>query len=684
VARARAARAPVLGDLNAFGDSIAEPAVAPVVVRGIIAGYIVEWTRLAITPSADQISKLFGGNSTHVRLVNADGSLWTDLTRRIPASPVDLNAGGLLSYVSPVSGPVFAVVAPIAGLHIVVVMESAQSDVLARARPFTGKLSLAGVLLLLLGVVGTLAITASIANPVSRLTRAADERYRLLVQESPNGISLTTVDGQFLSVNPAFIELLGYQSADELMAVDVADTYLRGGSAAILAQFEKDPHIHRAEVELRRKDGTAVVASFTGRRVSRAGQTEPYIEAVFEDMTKQRMVEQQFYQAQKMEAVGQLAGGVAHDFNNLLTVILAVCGLALTEGVHSYASTIGEIRQAADRAAMLSRQLLTFSRRELIDPMTLDLNDIVLGLESMIRRLTSESLEMAILTSTASAPILADWGQVEQVIVNLVVNARDAMPDGGVLQITTSTVDVAEGRGEAGRVLKAGAYALLTVSDSGTGMTEEVKARLFEPFFTTKGIGRGTGLGLSTCHAIVRQCKGHIVVESALGRGTTMRVYFPRSTLPLSRSEPVESSGPPRGGTERILLVEDEAQLRRVAATILSNAGYTVFQAGDGEDALRVFAAHPEGIDLLLTDVGLPKLGGRLLADRIASERPLTKILFASGYSDDAVLQQRLNSRAGSLLVKPYDGRTLVRKVREALDAEARVVVGKGGRADRA
>ncbi len=406
-------------------------------------------------------------------------------------------------------------------------------------------------------------------------------------------------------------------------------------------------------------------------RVTRDGEGRPLAAAgAWLDITESRLRDQQVQQSQKMEALGQLAGGVAHDFNNILTVMLAEAEEVLAHGDRldrADQQSLEEIRRSAQRAAGLTRQLLTFSRREIVAPTRLDLNALVGGLEGMLGRLLGEHIRIVLRLAPGLEPTFADQGQVEQVFVNLAVNARDAMPTGGTLTIETANVHLDEAYAAAHAGVVPGDYVMLAVSDVGSGMSEEIKQHLFEPFFTTKPMGRGTGLGLATCYAIARQAGGHIGVYSELGLGTTMRVY-----LPVVREALAPAVAPPplaahAGGRERILLVEDDAAVRLVTARMLRGGGYEVREVASAEEAIAVLEQAGEPIDLLLTDVVLPGMGGSALAERAVELRPGIRTLFVSGYSDDLVLQHRLLATGTPLLQKPFTTEALWRKVREAL-----------------
>ena len=380
---------------------------------------------------------------------------------------------------------------------------------------------------------------------------------------------------------------------------------------------------------------------------------------------------QQLFQAQKMESIGRLAGGIAHDFNNLLTAILGFTELAEDalrpdDEVQDY---LHHIQEAAERAANLTGQLLAFARKQIIEPKIVSLNSLVMDIDRMLQRLIGAHIDLALLLHPDAGQIKIDPGQFGQTLMNLVVNARDAMPDGGTITIETRNVTLHEYETRHWEQSASGDYVLLTVSDTGRGIAEEIKAHLFEPFFTTKEQGKGTGLGLATCYGIVKQSGGQIRVESAPGKGTTFHIYLPRqaeATLPVQQAK--VSTRPQAAGT--ILLVEDEPMVREVEVQILRHQGYTVVEAENGIEALQLMAAYPGTIDLLVTDVVMPQMGGRELADQLRVTRPNVKVLYTSGYTDDAIVQQGLLNPGLSFLHKPFLSAALLQKVREVLLSE--------------
>ena len=390
-----------------------------------------------------------------------------------------------------------------------------------------------------------------------------------------------------------------------------------------------------------------------------------------EERAERKRLEEQFIEAQKMEGIGQLAGGVAHDFNNILSVIIGYSDLITSDvstdsPLHSYAE---EIRQATRRAAGLTQQLLVFSRKQTVQAVVLDLNDVVESIEKMLRRLIDENVEMIIAPKKPIGRIKTDSGYVGQVLMNLVVNARDAMPNGGRITISTENVTLDENYAKTHAGSAPGDYVMLSVSDTGSGMTEEVKAQVFKAFFTTKPLGKGTGLGLSTCQTIMQHCGGYIDVSSEVDKGTTFKFYFPQVHQPFEIAPRSMLTGPLPRGSETILVVEDEPAVRHLARGILELQGYNVLSASNGHDALHVVRSRKgEPIHLVITDVIMPLMSGKVMAEWLKSSYPDLKILFTSGYTDDAIASHGVLDEGFEFLPKPYNRSTLVRKVRELLD----------------
>jgi signal transduction histidine kinase/ActR/RegA family two-component response regulator len=391
--------------------------------------------------------------------------------------------------------------------------------------------------------------------------------------------------------------------------------------------------------------------------------------SVITDLTAYKQLEQQLVQARKMEAVGRLAGGVAHDFNNILTAIEGFGQFALTDladGPSGPREDIEQVLAAAQRAGALTRQLLAFSRQQMLQPRVLDLNQVVRGLSAMLGRLIGTDIRLLTKTSPALGAVKADPGQMEQVLVNLVVNARDAMPNGGTIVIETADVDFDESYAESHEGVSGGAYVMLAVTDSGSGMDAATRAQIFDPFFTTKGRD-GTGLGLSTVYGIVKQSGGNIEVYSEIGRGTSFKVYLPRCDERAERLTPTRVPAPLPNGRATILLVDDDPHVSAAATRALERAGYVVFTASNGREALGALAGDARALDLLITDLVMPEMGGRELARRVAESRPDVRVLFTSGYTAEAVNQQAVLEMGDAFLGKPFSPDGLLRRVHQML-----------------
>ncbi len=388
------------------------------------------------------------------------------------------------------------------------------------------------------------------------------------------------------------------------------------------------------------------------------------------DIGERKSLEEQLRQSQKMEAIGQLAGGVAHDFNNLLTVILGYAELLSTtlHGNDPRRTDVDEILNAADRAAGLTRQLLAFSRKQVFQPKLLDVKSLVINTSAMLRRVIGEDIELVTKLAPTAATVLADAGQIEQILMNLAVNARDAMPQGGRLLIETMTVVLDDSYAAQHAAVLPGPYVMLAVTDSGIGMSEETKQRIFEPFFTTKERGRGTGLGLATVYGIAKQSGGYVWVYSEAGHGSTFKVYLPLVDAVAIPERPAIAPGPSPTGTETVLVVEDEQAVRMLSRTLLEHAGYRVFDAAGPPQAADLFRKHADQIDLVLTDVIMPGSSGPSLFARLSDQRPALKVLYMSGYTDNAIVQYAGLSPDIVFLQKPFTADGLLCKVREALD----------------
>ena len=438
--------------------------------------------------------------------------------------------------------------------------------------------------------------------------------------------------------------------------------------------LSRSRELHEANTELREAHAKVRLLNeeLEARVAARTRELETANSALQAEMKVREAAEEQFRQAQKMEAVGQLAGGVAHDFNNLLTIMFSCIDILKEEPLSdSGKADLDDIEDAAKRAAGLTRQLLTFSRRSVISPVVLDLNEVVRESETILKRLIGENIDLISVCAEALQPVMVDRGLMEQALMNLVVNARDAMPTGGKVTIETMNTDLDE-QTEGGQLRPpSGRYVMLAVTDTGVGMTPETQARIFLPFFTTKGVGRGTGLGLSMVHGAVKQSRGEILVYSAVGKGTTFKIYLPVTDSEPVAATPVRSSAIRSTPTETVLLVEDEAQLRLVAQRTLVRAGYTVVTAGTPTEALTWCRTNPTQVHLVLTDVVMPEMDGPAFIDQLARSRSDFKVLFMSGYTGGALAHQRILEAYESFLQKPFTPSLLLERVRDALERPA-------------
>jgi len=513
----------------------------------------------------------------------------------------------------------------------------------------------------------------TVETTARRALAAAEERYRTLVERIPDIVWTCTTDLKLVFATPNIVRVLGYtldelnaQSAVERAELTHADDRV-AVDEAMRGAVEADRPFD-LEYRIRQKDGRFV---WVRNRMTAAYVREGirYIEGMVSDINERKLLEESLRQAQKMEAIGQLTGGIAHDFNNILAAILANSHFLIDSlGEHDPRRADAEdIRVAAERAAALTRQLLAFSRRQVLQPSVVDLNGAVAGVQKMLCRLIGEDITLAVAPGEPLGSVKVDVGQLEQVIMNLVVNARDAMPAGGRLMIETANVDFDDEYAASHAAVKPGKFVMLAVSDTGCGMDDATKKRLFEPFFTTKEPGKGTGLGLSTCYGIVKQSGGFIWVYSEPGRGSVFKVYLPRiehAPTPAHSRHPAGSLD----GDEAILLVEDDLQVRAAVTRMLQAHGYRMLVARDGLEAARVVAAARIPIDLVLTDVVMPGASGPEVAEMVLGRFP-AKVLFMSGYTDHAVLRAGVLQPGHSFIQKPFSPETLARKLREVLDA---------------
>jgi PAS domain S-box-containing protein len=509
------------------------------------------------------------------------------------------------------------------------------------------------------------------------LLRQSEERFRAIFESTALGIKLTSLDGRLLQANRSLEELLGY-GPDELAGATLADlTHPEelGEDHRLLAEMvDGRRESYQEERRLLRSDGTELSANVTASVVRDGDGTPTFAIGMVQDVTRRKQLEEQLRHAQKMEAIGRLAGSIAHDFNNVLTVIETYSAFALTGLSASEVAVrkdIEEIKKAGQQASALTRQLLAFSRRQVLQPHLLDLNEIVADTETMLRRLIGDDVHVVTSLSAELGAVRADANEIVQVLINLAVNARDAMPAGGTL--TLETANVVLERPETGNGVEAppGSYVRLTVRDTGTGIEPEIQSRIFEPFFTTKERGKGTGFGLSTVYGIVAQSDGYVFVRSRPGEGAAFTVYLPR----VAAGEPRPSETAPAGGVPAtsgtVLLVEDEDRVRDAIRRILGDAGYTVLEAFDGDEGLRIAERYDGRIDLLVTDVVMPALSGSELVDRLVPLRPETKVLYVSGYTAENDVSASLTADGVDFLQKPFTEEALREKARSLLEGVA-------------
>ena len=509
--------------------------------------------------------------------------------------------------------------------------------------------------------------------------RRLERRYRRILETTHEGVFVTDTERRIVFANARLEEMLGY-AAGELNGRSQAVLILDVDRAVASESFGHRSRgiAENGEFRLRRKDGTELWVQRSSSPLLDDDGRFAGMFAMVTDLTERkraeeslRRTEEQLRQSQKMDAVGRLAGGIAHDFNNVLSVILGFGEMMLSElkPGEPMCDDLHEINRAAMRAADLTRQLLMFSRQQVLEPKVLDLNEVLAGMDRMLQRILGADVDLVSLPTQPLGRVRADLSNIEQVIMNLVVNARDAMPRGGKLTIETANVKLDAAYAETHAGVAPGGYVMLAVTDSGAGMDAATRKRIFEPFFTTKGKGTGTGLGLSTVFGIVRQSGGNIWVYSEPGHGTTMKVYLPQARGSNTAMDTVPTESRTRRGSETVLLVEDDEQVRVLTRTILERYGYHVLEASSGGDALLICEQHKAAIHILLTDVIMSRMSGRELAERLAPLRPEMKVLYMSGYTDDSVVRHGILQSDVAFLQKPIIPETLTRKVRHVLDA---------------
>lgn len=518
-----------------------------------------------------------------------------------------------------------------------------------------------------------LSLRASELTRSNTALRQSEASFRSLVFNSPYAIFRSSFDGRILDANPALLDMLGYASDSELRAHGTSANVCGEPRERLLDYFNSQTRFRDIEVGWKRKDGKSITVSLTGRPVRNEEGQLTHFEVIGEEITARKALEAQLRQAQKMESIGRLSGGIAHDFNNLLGVIIGYSGVLeeRVDGDTELCKGVQEIKKAGQRAAALTRQLLAFSRQQVLEPRVLNLNTVVADMGKMLLRLIGEDIELSTVLQPDLGRIKADQGQIEQVIMNLAVNARDAMPQGGKLIIETANVELEESFDEQHPPTISGRYIMLTVTDTGVGMDKETQSHMFEPFFTTKDKEQGTGLGLSVVYGVVKQSGGYIWVCSEPGMGTTFKIYLPWVKDAVQKDGPHAPASKSLKGSETILLVEDEESLRDLTRNLLVQSGYTVLQTNSGAEALKIAREHRGNIHLLLTDVVLPGISGSVLAEKMSERYSDMKVLFMSGYTAYAVAAQGVLEMGTFLLQKPFEPEALRNKVREVLDTNS-------------
>jgi PAS domain S-box-containing protein len=706
---ASAARnAPRVSPYTRLNDSVLYYDVRVPLREGRAEGTLVQRTRTVLSKAAPATLAGLFGTSTRVVIGSPASGVWHDLGRFLTPPPAIALRPDTNSDFSWEGVEYHGVARRIPGTGLVVLVLTPQAVVMAPARVYLWRAAVMGLFAVGLGGLGSVLFGRWLARPLKEMsyvagavaagegTRRADEhapgelgalarsfnamvsqvtqseaRYRLLAENARDIVSLQEADGRLLYVSPSATTLLGYPSAD-----------LTGRTVDSLVHPEDLEHVLRARAEALREAGSGAATSTF--RVRHSNGEWVWIEALYRrtllpdgkshgilsaarDITQRKRLEEQFLQAQKLEAIGQLAGGVAHDFNNLLTAILGGVDAARESmpEEHPARKYLEEVDLASMRAAGLTRQLLTFARHQVVQVQLLDLNAVIGTLDSLLRRVIGEDIHLVTKQAERLPPIRADEGQLGQVLLNLVVNARDAMPEGGRLTIETRAVELDTEYAKSHHEVIPGRYVLLAVTDTGSGITPEVAAHLFEPFFTTKPVGRGTGLGLATCFGIVAACGGHLWYYTELGRGTTFKVYLPQ-VVGEATSQSTPGAADP-GGNESVLVVEDEPAVRRVTVRMLEGMGYRVHEAHNGVVALRMLSDATAPLDLVVTDMVMPEMGGAEMVVALRGKHPNARVLFLSGYAEEALAHNGTLDPGLRFLQKPFSRAELARAVREAL-----------------
>src|SRR5690348_2803215 len=594
-----------VGNIRRLDNEIGFPAVAAVKGDdGKVAGYLVRWRKLSATPDTrQQMTKLLGTNAT-LYLGNQTNDIWTELASIVPQPPLDVRShDDIQTYDRNGNTPVIALARPIAGTPWLILIEFPDEVVLKPVSGYLKRMLMIGVFLFVMGIAAAFVLSRNITGPLYELTAGATAVSR---GDHSRRVNIDQKDelGQLAAAFNAMVDKLR-ESQREL---------------------ERKVQERTAQLESANRQLELLSESHAEKRSVAERERADAIQAL-------QNTEKQLFQSQKLEAVGRLAGGISHDFNNLLTVILGYTDISkrnLKEG-DPLLRNLEEIGKASERAASLTRQLLAFSRKQVMQPKVFDVNTVVNDLKKMLRRMIGEDVELRVSTQAELGNIKADPVQLEQVIMNLVVNARDAMPRGGKLSIETSNVYLDESYAREHVTVEPGEYVMLAISDTGCGMNEETQQHIFEPFFTTKESGKGTGLGLSMVYGIVKQSGGYIWVYSEPNRGTTFKIYLPRVDQPAESAADEKRSSPVQRGSETILLVEDDPQLRQLSSTVLAHCGYNMLVAATPEEGLDICKANHSDIRLLVTDVVMPRMNGRELAEKILKVCPRVRVLYISG-----------------------------------------------------
>jgi PAS domain S-box-containing protein len=517
---------------------------------------------------------------------------------------------------------------------------------------------------------GTIGELPQSISAIINALKDSERKYRTLFEESKDVLYIGKPDGKLLDINLAGVELFGYDSKVEMLDISIErDLFVNFQERQFcMRALEGQGFIKDYEVVMKKKNGAHVTVLMTAI-IDRdeTGKPTTY-RGIMKDVTEWKRLEQQLFQAQKMEAVGQLAGGIAHDFNNILTAIIGYGNLLKAQMPDGPLMTyLDHILDSADRAAKLIQDLLAFSRRQMISPRLINLNEIVKGIENILSRLIGDDIELSVQFTDTKLAVIADGTQIEQVLMNLATNARDAMPDGGSLYISTELAYIDDRFIKTYGYGRAGEYALITFSDTGSGMDEKTKEKIFEPFFTTKEVGKGTGLGLAMVYGIVKQHNGYVNVYSEAGNGTTFRIYLPLMRKETGKKKKAELLTL-TGGKETILLAEDDFSVRKFIRVLLEGVGYTVIEAGDGDEALKAFVEHKDSIKMLILDIMMPKKNGKEVFENIRELKPQVKALYISGYTSDIVHQKKIVDDGFDVISKPVSSVKLLTKVREILE----------------